>query len=78
MLPRRYITTLDPSLWKTLTAALATRYDKSASMIHTLIPKNTSVIAHGRVRKLEGGDTIQARKLVPLMSNNRDMSFVRV
>jgi hypothetical protein len=65
-------------LWKTLTATLATRFDKSAAVIRKLIPQNTHFIQYGRVQQLGGGDTMHARELIPLKSDSRDMSFVRV
>jgi hypothetical protein len=76
--PKQLGTILSSFLWKTLTATLATRFDKSASIIRKLIPKNTRFIQYGRACQLEGGDTMHARELIPLKSDSRDMSFVRV
>jgi hypothetical protein len=59
-----------------LTAVLSTRLAKSASLIRKLIPKETHVVQYGRVQRLDGGDTIQARELIPLGADSRDMSFV--
>ena len=69
---------LPTSLWMTLTATLATCFDKSASIIWKLIPKTTQSAHYGRACQLEGGDTMHARELIPLRSDSRDMSFVRV
>jgi hypothetical protein len=69
---------LSKSLWMTLTATLATRFDKSASIIRKLIPKDTRFAQYGRACQLEGGDVMHARELNPLRSDGRDMSFVRV
>jgi hypothetical protein len=66
------------SLWKTLTATLATRFDKPAAVIRKLIPQNTRFVQYGRAQQLGGGDTMHARELIPLKSDSRDMSFVRV
>ena len=76
--PKQLGTILSSFLWKTLTATLATRFDKSASIIRKLIPKNTRFIQYGRACQLEGGDTMHARELIPLKSDSRDMSFVWV
>ena len=76
--PRISATTLHASLWKTLTATLATRFNKPASLIRKLVPKDTRVIQYGRACRLDGGDSMQARELIPLSPDSRDMSFVRV
>jgi hypothetical protein len=61
-----------------LTATLATRLEKSPSVIRRLIPQVTQFHQYGRVYHLEGGDTMHARELLPLRSDSRDMSFVKV
>jgi hypothetical protein len=76
--PPKQSTILPLSLWKTLTATLATRLDKPAAIIHKLIPQKTHFVQYGRAQQLEGGDTMHARELIPLKSDSRDMSFVRV
>jgi hypothetical protein len=76
--PKQSAVILPLFLWKTLTATLATRFDKSAAVIHKLIPQNTHFIQYGRVQQLGGGDTMHAHELIPLKSDSRDMSFVRV
>jgi len=43
-----------------------------------VLPKELQVTEYGRVRKIDGGDKIQARELVALGMDSRDMSFVRV
>jgi hypothetical protein len=52
--------------------------DKSVAFVCKLIPKDTQVVEYGRAQRLEGGDSMQARDLVSLGSDSRDMSFVRV
>ena len=72
------VATLSAPLWMTLTATLATCFDKAASIIRRLIPKSTRFAQYGRACRLEGGDTMHAHDLIPLRSDSRDMSFVRV
>jgi hypothetical protein len=72
------VDSLPVPLWKTLTATLATRFEKPVSIIRKLIPKETRILYYRRARQLEGGDTVHARELIPLKSDSRDMSFVRV
>ena len=76
--PKQSEVILPLSLWKTLTATLATRFDKSAAVIRKLIPKTTYFVQYGRAQQLKGGDTMHAREVIPLKSDSRDMSFVRV
>ena len=76
--PKQIAVILPLSLWKTLTATLATRFDKPAAIIRKLIPQKTHFVQYGRAQRLEGGDTMHARELIPLKSDSRDMSFVRV
>ena len=61
---------LSASLWTTLTATLATHFDKSASIIQKLIPKNTQFAQYGWACQLEGGDTMHAHELIPLRSDS--------
>jgi len=72
------VKTLSKPLWTTLTATLATRFEKSVSVIRKLIPSQSPFDQYGRARQLDGGDTIHARELIPLQTDSRDMSFVRV
>jgi hypothetical protein len=76
--PKQSAVTLSLFLWKTLTATLATCFDKSAAIIHKLIPQNTRFVQYGRAQQLGGGDTMHARELIPLKSDSQDMSFVWV
>jgi hypothetical protein len=76
--PKQSAVTLSLSLWKTLTTTLATRFDKSAAIIHKLIPQNTRFVQYGQAQQLGGGDTMHARELIPLKSDSQDMSFVQV
>ena len=76
--PKGPVETLPAPLRTKLIATLATRFNKSASIIRELIPRNTQFAQYGRARQLEGGDVMHARDFVPLRSDSRDMSFVRV
>ncbi|KIL55189.1 hypothetical protein M378DRAFT_53490, partial [Amanita muscaria Koide BX008] len=68
---------LKPALWEKFTAAVATRFTMGAKDIRNFFPKPLEVVEYGRLRRLGGGDTIQARELVALSADGRDMSFVR-
>jgi len=70
--------TLSKALWTTLTATLATRFEISVSAIRKLIPSQSPFDQYGRARQLDGGDIIHARELIPLQTDGRDMSYVRV
>ena len=76
--PKGPVETLSAPLRMKLIATLATRFNKPVSIIRELIPQNTRFAQYGRVCQLEGGDTMHARDFVPLRSDSRDMSFVRV
>jgi hypothetical protein len=60
------------------TAVLGTRFQVSAAAIRRTLPKELQITEYGRVRKLDGGDNMQARELVAPGVDSRDMSFVRV
>jgi hypothetical protein len=76
--PKPLVKTLSRPLWTTLTATLATRLETSVSVIRKLIPPQYPFVHYGRARQLDGGDIIHARELIPLGTDSRDMSFVRV
>ena len=76
--PKPLVKTLSKSLWTTLTAMLATHLETSVSVIRKLIPPLSPFVQYGRAHQLDGGDIIHARKLIPLRTDGRDMSFVRV
>jgi hypothetical protein len=71
------VKTLSKPLWTTLTATLATRFEISVSVIRKLIPSQTPFDQYGRAHQLDG-DIIHARELIPLQTDSRDMSFVKV
>ena len=76
--PKPLVESLSKSLWTTLTATLATRFETNVSVIRKLIPPQFPFVQYGRARQLDGGDIIHARELIPLRTDSRDMSFVRV
>ena len=76
--PKPLAKTLSRPLWTTLTATLATRLETSVSVIRKIIPLQFPFVQYGRARQLDGGDIIHARELIPLQTDSRDMSFVRV
>ena len=72
------VKTLSKPLWNSLTATLATRFETSVSVMRKLIPSQSPFDQYGRARQVDGGDIIHARELIPLQTDSRDMSFVRV
>ena len=70
--------TLSKSLWTTLTATLSTCFETPVSVIRKLVPSGSPFDHYGRACQLDGGDVIHAQELIPLQSDSRDMSFVRV
>jgi hypothetical protein len=76
--PKPLVKTLSKSLWTTLTATLATRLETLVSVIRKLIPPQSPFDHYGRARQIDGGDIIHARELIPLQTDSRDMSFVKV
>ena len=76
--PMQLANTLSKPLWTTLTATLATHLEKSVSIIRKLIPPTSPFVQYGRAHQVDGGDIIHARELIPLQTDSRDMSFVRV
>lgn len=61
-----------------LTASLATQFEKTAQTMRKILPKETQFEQYGRARNRNGGSTIQARSIIELGHDSRDMSFVRV
>jgi hypothetical protein len=61
---------------KAIISALVTRYPIRRADASKILP--TVIEQWGKLHRLEGGDTMHARKLVPDRPNSRDASFVRV
>jgi hypothetical protein len=70
--------TLSAELWNRIHVSLATRYDTTLANSRRLLPVTLDVLQYGRAIRLDGGDPIQGRELVPLGSDNRDSSYIRV
>lgn len=69
---------LSLSLWKVVIATLSTRYSKSTELMRSIFPQTSCVVPYGRAKELDSDETIQAREIVPLTADHRDMSFIRV
>jgi hypothetical protein len=77
-LPKGPVKTLPAPLRTKLIATLATHFNKSASIIQELIPRNTQFAQYGHEHQLEGGDVMHACDFVPLRSDSQDTLFVWV
>ena len=76
--PKQSAAILPLFLWKTLTATLATHFDKPAAINCKLLPQKICFVQYGQAQQLEGRDMMHARKLIPRQSDSQDMSFVQV
>jgi hypothetical protein len=76
--PKEPVETLSTTLRTKLMVTLATRFNKSVSIIWELIPWNTQFVQYGHMHQLDGSDVMHAHDFVPLRSDSRDMSFVWV
>ena len=77
LLPPRATTRPEPSLFKKVIAALATRYDTSAANVQRVCSAE-SMQTWGKVRRLDGGDTMHAAGVIKAAQDSRDATFVRV
>jgi hypothetical protein len=59
-------------------ACLATRFNVKKNIIQSIIKLDTPIAQYGRVTRLEGGDLMIGRDLVPQTEDSRDASFIRV
>ena len=59
-------------------ACLATRFNVKKNVIQSVIKLDQPITQYGRVTRLEGGDLMIGRDLVPQTDDSRDASFVRV
>jgi hypothetical protein len=57
---------------------LATRYEIEKRVIELYTPGTLNIELFGRMRILEGGDTIRAAQLTATADDLRDATFVRV
>ena len=75
--PRRQEILPSPIRNKVL-ACLATRFDVKKNVVQSVIKLDQPITQYGRVTRLEGGDLMIGRDLVPETDDSRDASFVRV
>jgi hypothetical protein len=68
--------TISKGYEKVIISALRTRYRIGVKDAKNILP--TVFEQWGKLRRLEGGDTMHARDLVPDRLRSRDASFVRV
>lgn len=59
-------------------ACLATRFNVNKNVVQSVIKLDQPITQYGRVTRLEGGDLMIGRDLVPETDDSRDASFVRV
>jgi len=77
LLPPQMATAPEGSLFKRVIAALATRYDTSATCIQCICSAEC-VKTWGKVHRLDGGDTMHAAGVIKPAQDSRDASFVWV
>lgn len=80
MLPPRRPVDLTDKEWKTersrIAVALATRFGVTPAVARRHVPR--CVISYGKVRRTDGGDTMNGAAMVKKGTDGRDASFVRV
>jgi hypothetical protein len=76
-LPPHKTGSIEAPLLNKVLAALATRFDTTIASIRQHVQVN-SIEQWGKVRYLEGGDTMDAASVVKARSDMRDTTFVRV
>lgn len=76
LLPPRMATAPEPSVLKKIIAALATRYDASATRVQRICSAEC-IKTWGKVRRLDGGDTMHAAGVIKPAQDSRDATFVR-
>lgn len=77
LLPPRVTQVQDQSLLTRIAVHLATRYNVNMSTTRRLVA-SAGLELFGKVRRLQGGDTMCASSLVALANDHRDATFVRV
>ncbi|KIJ70560.1 hypothetical protein HYDPIDRAFT_184816 [Hydnomerulius pinastri MD-312] len=76
LIPPRSSALLEASLVRKVINSLATRYDTTASQIRDICSPQ-SIEEWGKVRRLQGGDTMHAAALVKRSEDSRDATYVR-
>ena len=77
LLPPHSTCSLENTLFSKVCAALATRYDVSVSTVQPRLHK-AEISMWGKIRCLDGGDTMHASALMSTGEDCRDASHVRV
>jgi len=77
LLPPHRTDSLDNALFNKVCAALATRFDASITTVRPHL-KKARISTWGKVRCLDGGDTMHACKMMSMGDDNRDASYIRV
>jgi hypothetical protein len=77
LLPPRRASPPSTGVLNQIIAALATRYDKTVTVIRKNVPVD-QIEEWGKVRRMDGGDTMNASALVSSTEDRRDATFVRV
>lgn len=75
--PRRH-EILSSHIRNKVLACLATRFNVRKNVVQSVIKLDQPISQYGRVTRLEGGDLMIGRDLVPQTDGSRDASFVRV
>ena len=75
--PRRH-EILSSSIRNKVLACLVTRFNVKKNVVQSVIKLDQPITQYGRVTRLEGGDLMIGRDLVPQTEDSRDASFVRV
>jgi len=77
LLPPHSMAPLSSPLFKSVSAALGTRYNVAASSIRPRL-RNAKISTYAKVRRVDGGDTMHASSAVCSGEDSRDATYVRV
>jgi hypothetical protein len=77
LLPPRTLDPVTPSLTTKIVICLSTRFGLPVSHIRKQL-QQASLMQYGKVRRIDGGDVMNASKLVPVGDDRRDATYVRV
>ena len=75
-MPPHTTATPEKGLLDKIIGSLVTRFDSTPAAIRRILPRNFDM--WGKVRILNGGDTIHAASLVKQKGDRRDQTYVRV
>ena len=77
LLPPHSMAPLPLPLFKSVSAALGTRYDVAVSSIRPRL-RNAKISTYAKVRRVDGGDMMHASSAVHSGEDSRDTTYVRV